>query len=30
MVSKAIRNVISTIKELDKTITNIAIVTNMS
>lgn len=30
MVSNAIKSMISTIKELDKTITNIAIVTNMS
>ena len=30
MVNKAIRSVISTIQELDKTITEIAIVTNMS
>lgn len=30
MINKAIHNVIATVKELDKTITNIAIVTNMS
>ena len=29
MVSNAIRSMISTVQELDKTITNIAIVTNM-